>query len=260
MNRLNDSSVMVLDQNISDIHPESESKNILDVIGVTSPHLNDISFSIRNGEVLGITGDLDSGTANLIKLIMGIHPITKGKIILRNTPISNLTTGQIMLRGVFYLSNKKTVKKNELMANSITNLQVNLIMCNQSHQAKWINWENPEVSNFTNFCSDYHPESISQLVAKNPEQMLFGNCFSESADLLIFEDPPFADDSSDNSSFADLVKGLSDNGNTIMIISSNTSELIKLSHRMLFMDQGKISVELTSNEITQESILNLIND
>ena len=188
---------MMTGRNITGIYPEIKTdfgEEILNVSNLNAIGVNNVSFSIKAGEVLGIAGLVGSGKSRLCRIIMGLGTAFSGEISFKGKSISNLSTREIMKTGIYYLSPDRKTEGLDLARSPIANLEINLVMDNIAKGKKFLNWKDikakaHDISDHIELNDDYRKKLVSQLSGGNQQKVLFGKCFAQDADLIIFDEP-----------------------------------------------------------------------
>lgn len=90
--------------------------------------------------------------------------------------------------------------------------------------------------------------------------MLFGKCFGQNADIIIFDEPTVGVDMGTRAALYLLIKELAESGKAVVVISSDLPEVMNLSHRMIVLAHGHISAELSGDDMTEEQVLKFFFD
>jgi ribose transport system ATP-binding protein len=126
--------------------------------------------------------------------------------------------------------------------------------------------EDEETVNATKYISalDIKTPSGKQLVQNlsggNQQKVVIGKWLTRNCDILIFDEPTRGIDVGAKSEIYRLLNELADQGKSIIMISSELPEVLRMSHRIIVMCEGKITGELSRNEATQERIMTCATD
>ena len=101
------------------------------------------------------------------------------------------------------------------------------------------------------------PKETSKLSGGNQQKVVFSKCLCANADLLILDEPTRGIDVGAKAEIYSIVRGLVEQGKTILFFSSELPEILRLSHRILVMCEGRLTGELSGEEATQEKIMQL---
>ncbi|WP_424981572.1 sugar ABC transporter ATP-binding protein [Maritalea sp. S77] len=255
---------MMTGRKISEIYPTIQhepGETILKAKNLSTFGVNDASFDVRRGEVLGIAGLVGSGKSRLVRALMGLASLDAGKVMFHGKDISHDTTQQIIRQGIHYLSPDRKTEGLDLLKTSDENLAVNLVMLGDN-QAKaglvrWANVKN-EVDDITSrveLNSSYRTKPVSQLSGGNQQKVLFGKCFAQQADIYIFDEPTVGVDIGTRAALYRLIQALAESGKAVIIVSSDLPEVMNLSHRLLVMAHGKLTALLDAKDCTEDKVL-----
>ena len=101
----------------------------------------------------------------------------------------------------------------------------------------------------------YRTKLVSQLSGGNQQKVLFGKAFGQDIDVYIFDEPTVGVDMGTRSALYRLIKDLAEAGKAVVLISSDLPEVLNLSHRTLVLAHGKITAELSGEEMTEDMVL-----
>ena len=165
-----------------------------------------------------------------------------------------------MKTGIYYLSPDRKTEGLDLARSPIANLEINLVMDNIAKGKKFLNWKDikakaHDISDHIELNDDYRKKLVSQLSGGNQQKVLFGKCFAQDADLIIFDEPTVGVDMGTRSALYQMIKQLAEDGKAIIIISSDLPEVMNLSHRLLVMNKGRLAITLDKSEISEDIIL-----
>ena len=255
---------MMTGRSFEQIYPtiKSDTRDVLlTVEALKSYGVKTASFEVRAGEVLGVAGLVGSGKSRLFRTIMGLAPKSSGRVKLRGRDITQATTRDIIKSGMYYLSSDRKSEGLDLAASSRDNLSVNIIADAKNQHGKfWINWHNVSakvdgISDHVELRPTYRSKPVSQLSGGNQQKVLFGKCFGQNADVIIFDEPTVGVDMGTRAALYLQIKDLAEAGKAVVVISSDLPEVINISHRLLVLANGHISAELSNSDMTEERVL-----
>ncbi|MTI61059.1 MAG: sugar ABC transporter ATP-binding protein [Firmicutes bacterium] len=220
--------------------------------------VDDISFKLRKGEILGIAGLVGSGRTELVRLLYGADPKDSGEIILNgnkidiNSPKDSISTGIGLLpedRKQQGLVLEQSVKNNITLANLSKLVDKMLINSNQ---------EMREVNNYIDELGIKTPSSTilaQNLSGGNQQKVVLAKWLFTDSDILIFDEPTRGIDVGAKYEIYLLMNKLTEQGKSIIMISSELPEIIGISDRVIVLHQGKITGEYNKEEFNQEKIM-----
>nr|WP_230866638.1 sugar ABC transporter ATP-binding protein [Iocasia fonsfrigidae] len=220
--------------------------------------VDDISFELRKGEILGIAGLVGSGRTELVRLLYGADPKDSGEIILNgnkiniNSPRDSISTGIGLLpedRKQQGLVLEQSVKNNITLANLSRLVDKMLINSNQ---------EMREVNNYIDELGIKTPSSTiltQNLSGGNQQKVVLAKWLFTDSDILIFDEPTRGIDVGAKYEIYLLMNQLTEQGKSIIMISSELPEIIGISDRVIVLHQGRITGEYNKKEFNQEKIM-----
>lgn len=231
----------------------------LEVNGLTNKFVKDVSFKLHQGEILGIAGLMGSGRTELAKTICGAIKKDSGEILVEGERVNILSTQEAIRKGINYVSEDR--KKDGLVLGLSVKENMSL-----SSLKKFTNQFSKIDSTEEEKVVDYYIKSINiKTPSKNQliKNLSGGNqqkvCISKSLmckpKILILDEPTRGIDVGAKKEIYDLINNLKKEGLSIIMISSEITEILGMSDRILVMHEGRISGELPENEATQENIM-----
>lgn len=260
---------MMTGRAIDEIYPKitkGSGEVLLSVEKLRTAGIHDATFEVRAGEVLGVAGLVGSGKSRLFRTVMGLTTRVSGKVTLHGKDISQAPTRDIIKDGVYYLSPDRKAEGLDLAKSSTENLAINLVMGDKvggnSQLVKWaeVNSEAVTISDYVELQESYRFKPVSQLSGGNQQKVLFGKCFGQNADIIIFDEPTVGVDMGTRAALYLLIKELAESGKAVVVISSDLPEVMNLSHRMIVLAHGHISAELSGDDMTEEQVLKFFFD
>lgn len=238
-------------------------KEILKVEDVNVNNLlNDINFSVKEGEILGIAGLVGCGRTEMAKTIFGAIKKSSGNVYLNGELLKINSPKDAVKSGVIYVPEDR---KHEGLAVNLT-VAENIILSNmESVTSKRFGIKNNKlvkkisdkiISNF-----NVKTPSINQIVKNlsggNQQKIVIGKWIERSPKVLIFDEPTRGIDVQAKTEVYKILNTLKEQSIGVVIISSELPEILGITDRILVMREGTISGEIMTKEATQESIMNL---
>ncbi len=231
---------------------------VMEVKNMNARNVHDVSFTLRRGEILGFAGLVGAGRTETMRAIFGADPKAGGEVWLSGEKVTIREPNDAVNHGIGYLSEDRkafglatglSVRDNCVMANLsayTTALIVNDRAINEVSQeyVEKISIRTPGINQLVRNLSGGNQQKI--VVAK----WLIRNC-----DILIFDEPTRGIDVGAKSEIYKLMNTLIDEGKSIIMISSEMPELLRMSDRVLVMCEGRITGELDISEATQKNIM-----
>ena len=229
-------------------------------------HLNagrmvqDVSFELHKGEILGFSGLMGAGRTETARAIFGADPKESGDIYINGKKVEINSPQDAVRNGIGYLSEdrkqfgivvQKTVAENSTMAN-LENFMRGLFI----HKEK----EAEVAQKYVDSLATKTP-SVEQLVVNlsggNQQKVVIAKWLVKDCEILIFDEPTRGIDVGAKNEIYKLMNRLAAEGKSIIMISSEMTEILRMSDRVLVMCEGKKTGELDIQEATQETIMTL---
>ncbi|MCC8166114.1 MAG: sugar ABC transporter ATP-binding protein [Planctomycetes bacterium] len=216
-----------------------------------------VNFSLRKGEILGITGLIGAGRTEVAEAVFGIWPADSGEILVHGRhvavrrPIDAINNGIAFLtedrkrQGLFLgLSVKRNVsicKTRDLSRLNIVDVKSERAVCREYVESLRI--KTPSIAT-----------KVRSLSGGNQQKALIARWLLMEPDILILDEPTRGIDVGAKQEIYSLIDGLTREGKAVILISSEMPEVISMCDRIIVMNQGEAKKELTQG-FTQEDIM-----
>ncbi len=240
----------------------SANELVLDVRGICRGHaIKDASFTLRRGEILGLAGLMGAGRTELARAVFGADPIDAGEVHVHGKRVDIRSPQDAVAQGIGYLSEDR---KRFGLATGL-NVETNIVLATLGRYAAGGFWLDHDAIHAT--ARDYVQQlsiktpSVEQQVrllsGGNQQKIVIAKWLLRDCDILFFDEPTRGIDVGAKSEIYKLLDALAAQGKAIVMISSELPEILRMSHRVLVMCEGRITGELAAAEATQESIMHL---
>ncbi|UUZ96861.1 sugar ABC transporter ATP-binding protein [Paenibacillus sp. P25] len=221
--------------------------------------LKNISFVLRKGEILGFAGLVGAGRTEVARAIFGADPIDSGEILVHGRKARIKSPHDAVRAGIGYLSEDRKQFGCLVDMDVKTNTAISAL---HSFATPW-GWMNDrqmeEISQEMVARLDIKTPTIGQQVrylsGGNQQKVVIGKWLVRDCDIFIFDEPTRGIDVGAKGEIYKPLDELASQGKSILMISSEPPEILRLSHRILVMCEGKITGELKREEATQEKIM-----
>lgn len=241
---------------------EPEAEIALDVRNVSQPGVvEDVSFSLRRGEILGIAGLMGSGRTELARIIFGCDPMAAGEIELRGEVINGLTTRERIGRGLGMLTESR--REDGLCLPASIRFNMSLVSARQ-HASNPLGWlsrsklqsavekmgQSVKLTGATNL-----DRPVRTLSGGNQQKVVLGKWLLNEPAVLILDEPTRGIDVGAKYEIHRLVDRLATGGASVLMISSEIEELMGICDRILVMSQGEVRDEVPRSEFDRRRVL-----
>lgn len=231
---------------------------ILEARNLVAPNVKNVSLKLRKGEILGVAGLMGAGRTETMRAIFGADPLESGEIFIKGEKVNIKSPGDAVEKGISYLSEDRRA------FGLAINLPVkdNAVMADLEEYSPHFFMQDKRIRKVTNEFVDkisIKTPSINQLVKNlsggNQQKIVVAKWLIRNSDIFIFDEPTRGIDVGAKSEIYSLMHQLVDEGKSIIMVSSEIPELLRMSDRIIVMCEGKITGELDISEATQEKIM-----
>jgi AI-2 transport system ATP-binding protein len=217
----------------------------------------DVSFTIYEGEALGLAGVVGAGRTELAMTIFGRDAVKSGKALLGGEDITGFKTWDIIKKGVNYVCEDRFL--NGIFR--ITSLSCNITSsCLRNMSLFFLNFAS-EQKLAGKYASDFRIKAISiaqeigSLSGGNQQKAVIARTLSTNPRLVILDEPTRGIDAGARNDIYAIVNELKARNVAVLLISSDIEEIVELSDRVITMFQGRVKAEFKGEEITQDAIM-----
>ena len=248
------------------IYEEPKSKSnvpedapvVLEAIGLKSLDVKDVSFKLKKGEILGFSGLMGAGRTETMRLICGADKMDAGVVKVNGKEIKITSPKDAVQAGIGYLSEDRkryglclglSVADNTVMA-SLDSVCNGLFMDDKKVQAESQKYKEQLATKTPTVKT-----LVRSLSGGNQQKVVIAKWLMRDCDILIFDEPTKGIDVGAKSEIYKLMNQLAAQGKSIIMISSEMPELLRMSDRVVVMCEGRVTGELDISEATQEKIM-----
>ncbi|NLI90142.1 MAG: sugar ABC transporter ATP-binding protein [Epulopiscium sp.] len=252
---------MMVGQSITDLYPEREYKQkdiALQVKNLTSRTVNNLSFDLHQGEILGIAGLLGSGNIELAKVLSGALPMKEGEVYINGNLTDCSTPIKASRGGIGFVTDDR--KQEGLVL--VRDVKENVSLSSLRSLSKGIRLDkklemervNKQVDQLNIKISNVQQE-VKNLSGGNQQKVVFAKVLETNPDILILAEPTRGVDVGAKAEIYSIMNELTNEGKSIIIITSDLPELIGMSDRIITMKDGEIVMTAMKVDTDEEEIL-----
>ena len=262
--KISDLIAMMVGRDLGNIYPRREPlaqrKPVLEVSGLTrNGVLNNIDFTLYQGEILGFAGLMGAGRTELARAIFGADPIDGGTLKLNGKVTVIKDIPDAIQQGISYLTEDRkkeglalglSVERNIMLGNypeysdRYGNVDSKRCQKTSEEQVKALRIKTPHLE-----------QAALNLSGGNQQKIIIARWVCKDTDILIFDEPTRGIDVGAKLEIYELMNRLVAKGKSIIMISSELPEVLGMCDRILVMRNGRITGELASDDATQEKIM-----
>jgi ribose transport system ATP-binding protein len=241
------------------VRPDRET--VLSVRGLSTKRLlTDVGFDLLEGEILGFAGLMGAGRTEVARALVGADPITSGTVALRGQRVQIKTPADAARLRIGYLSEDR--KHFGLLLEQDVNANIGLSSMAERFSTAGFVKDRPMRARSRELVSALRIKtpSVSQtaknLSGGNQQKVVIAKWLVKDCDVLIFDEPTRGIDVGAKEEIYRLLNDLAAQGKSIIMISSELPEVLRMSHRIVVMSEGRITGELPAGA-TQEQVMHL---
>ncbi|HIF9272109.1 TPA: ribose ABC transporter ATP-binding protein RbsA [Photobacterium damselae] len=230
----------------------------LEVKNLTGSGINDVSFTLDRGEILGISGLMGAGRTELMKVIYGALTRESGDVILDGKIINPISPQDGLANGIAYISEDR--KGDGLILG--LSVKENMSICALEQLSNGIKIDQQQeviaVEDFIrlfNIKTPTRDQIIGNLSGGNQQKVAIAKGLMTKPKVLILDEPTRGVDVGAKKEIYQLINQFKADGMSIILVSSEMPEVLGMSDRILVMHEGRISGEFTPKEANQEKLL-----
>lgn len=221
--------------------------------------VNNVSFTLHRGEILGFAGLVGAGRTGVARAVFGADPLDAGEIYIHGKKVEIRSPRDAVKHGIGYLSEDR--KRYGLALGM--NVETNVVLGTFPRFAGLLGWINrgrirATAQRFVEALAIKTPsvqQKVKHLSGGNQQKVIIGKWLSADTEILIFDEPTRGIDVGAKSEIYRLLNDLAQAGKGIIMISSELPEILRVSHRVVVMCEGRITGEFPVGEATQEKIM-----
>lgn len=222
--------------------------------------VREVSFDLHRGEILGFAGLMGAGRTETARAIFGADPIDRGTIEVHGARVRIDSPCDAVARGIGYLSEDRK-RFGLALGRSVLDNAV-ITACERFARGPFVDDRaaRAEVNAYIRRLAIRTP-SVEQLLRNlsggNQQKVVIAKWLIRNSDILIFDEPTRGIDVGAKSEIYQLMNDLVADGKSIIMISSELPEILRMSDRVVVMSEGRIAGTLDISRATQATIMNL---
>ncbi len=221
--------------------------------------VRDVSFYVRKGEILGIAGLVGAGKSELCKTIFGAYKKTNGKMTLNGKILKINNSSDAVKHRLALVPEER--RKEGVLVNENVSFNLSAACLSKFCTASFIK-QSKVKANAKKMVQELGivTPSVNQMVKNlsggNQQKVAVGKWLAADCDLYIFDEPTKGVDVGAKQDIFHLINDIAKNGNAVIYVSCENSELLSLTDRIYVMYNGSIMAELDTDKTTEDEIMN----
>jgi ribose transport system ATP-binding protein len=221
---------------------------------------HELSFNVRRGEIVGISGLVGAGRTELLEALFGVEPavggeiLVDGKVVNLSDPIVAIDKGLVLV--------PEDRKKQGLVLEMSVRENVSLASLFRDQKRGFLNFEaehqiTSKMILRMNVKTPTHEQIVNYLSGGNQQKVVLGKWLAMNPRVLLLDEPTRGIDVGAKEEIYQLVEKLATEGVAVLFVSSEMEEVLGLSDRAIVMHEGRITGELSREELSEESVMRL---
>lgn len=262
---MNQLITLMVGRQMNQMYPQRSAKigdTVLEVRSLSQEGIvENINFSLRQGEVVGISGLMGSGRSELARILFGLDEYQEGEIYYKGKKITRLSPRKSIAGGMAFLTENRR-EEGLLMENSISdNLALVALPAHAGKGFKWLDLagisEKIERVLKSIRIASVQPDkqAVQTLSGGNQQKVVIGKWAINNPSLFILDEPTRGIDVGAKYDVYTIINQLAEQGAAVLVISSELEELIGMCDRILVMRSGEIAANVERSQFDREQIL-----
>jgi ribose transport system ATP-binding protein len=236
------------------------SEPVLSVTGLrTKARVRDVSFDVHRGEILGFAGLMGAGRTEVARAVVGADRTDGGTIRLRGREIAIRHPADAARHRIGYLSEDR--KQFGLLLEQEVNANIGLSALRERFQSwgfvkdRAMRKVSQEYVGKLRIKTPSVAQTVKNLSGGNQQKVVIAKWLATEPRLLIIDEPTRGIDVGAKEEIYRLLNELTEQGKSIIMISSELPEILRMSHRIVVMSEGRVTGTLEAGEATQERVM-----
>ena len=224
------------------------------------PHLQDISFDVRKGEIFGLYGLVGAGRTELLETIFGVRTRASGRVYFDNRLMNFNDAKEAIEHGFALITEER--KANGLFLKCDLTFNTTIANLDQYKEGialsdeKMIRATNKEIKIMKTKCMGAD-DMITSLSGGNQQKVIFGKWLERSPKVFMMDEPTRGIDVGAKYEIYELIIKMAKQGKTIIVVSSEMPEILGITNRIGVMSNGRLAGIVNTKETNQEELLRL---
>ena len=249
--KLDHEKVYVEENNYDEV--QFEVKNL-----TCDKYFKDISFAVKKGEVVSITGLFGDGRSELSEALFGEREISSGEILIDGIQVEKVNIPTMIKSGVSMVPRDRKSRSiisdmhigNNMSLPYFKFKSKDFLISSKKEKERYLKHRD-----IFSIKANTYRDSITSLSGGNQQKVIFARWLELDNEILILDNPTQGIDVGAKGEIYELIKGLSKQGKSIIVFSSEYPEIQKISHRCIVMYQGRINKIFKHNDLNENDVM-----
>ncbi|MDU7383286.1 MAG: sugar ABC transporter ATP-binding protein [Schaalia turicensis] len=236
-----------------------DEPEVLSVDSLSAHRLfEDVSFHVKKGEIVGITGLLGSGRSEIAEAVVGKIRTDRGSVSVGGEVVRFRGSAAALDAGIAYVPPDR-LTQGVFLKQSILNNVIASTLASLSSALGWIRWNRArelvdQQIEELGIKVGSPKDPVSSLSGGNQQKVVLAKCFATNPRVLILNGPTVGVDIGAKATIMDILREHAASGMGVLLISDDIPELVSVCHRVLVMRRGRLVDELAGDEVTTDRV------
>ncbi|GLS44264.1 sugar ABC transporter ATP-binding protein [Methylobacterium brachythecii] len=231
-------------------------------LSIAQGDVRDASITLRAGEIVGVGGLVGCGKSEFVRALFGLEPLLAGDIIIDGQTIDNPTPADMLARKVCYFPADRNAEGLALPRNIIENSSVTAISTETLSRGPFLRKASERrmvdrIIEQLTIKPRQGGERVSSLSGGNRQKVMLARGLVRPTEIFLFDEPTVGIDVGAKLDVYKTIGNLVEAGHAVLLVSSDLTELLHLSHRMIVFKGGRIVGELEGARLNENEALSL---
>jgi len=241
--------------------PTPSDDIVLEIKGLESRlgAFSDVSFSVKKGEIFGISGLVGAGRTELVRAIAGADPIAAGSVVFKGRDVTPKSPGDAIRNGIILVPEDRKLQ-GVILEHSI---QENIAYSNFESVSRsgWVSkrkvrkFADENIAKFG--VKGSAQQKANEMSGGNQQKVVIAKWLARKPSVVLLDEPTRGIDVGARSSIYEIIHGLAEAGVAVIVVSSDLEEVLGVSNRILVMAAGRQSGILDQSEANDVSVMEL---
>ncbi len=231
---------------------------VLEVQGLSDGYyLQDISFNVRQKEILGFAGLVGAGRTEIMETLFGIRKMEAGDVRLNGESLNGYSIKKRIRKGMLFVPEDRKNKGLAIKLPVDSNMnQVSMNLCGRFNvYERQFRQANKAMVQQLSIRHKGPSQKVNTLSGGNQQKVLLSKWLSQDSSVIIFDEPTRGIDVATKVEIYELIKDLAKSGKAIIMVSSELQELIAICDRIMVVNEGRLVAAFDAQEATEQKIL-----
>lgn len=256
---------LMVGRELSNRFPEKKSKPgkpLLRISGLSSRYANlrDVSFDVRESEIVGVAGLDGSGRTELLENLFGLSARSSGKILLSGREIKNKSAREAIKNGFAFVTEERRASG----IFGILGIRDNMTVSSLSKFKTFFGLDHKKMRRVTEdvikslrIKTPAQETKIRSLSGGNQQKVIFGRWLLTEPEIMLLDEPTRGIDVGAKYEIYSVIGDMAASGKSVIMVSSEMPELLGVCDRIIVMSGGRVAGEVDAASATQEEIMTL---